>query len=974
MPIKREAFEAPAPKSDQVDVKALVQSLMKGKSRDEQIALASAFLVREKVDDEKSPKLVHKKPETPDELWIYIRDHFGIELSRTAVCEGHSAPFEMIELAFFELIPNIFEIASRGGGKSFKAALLHELFSRFFPGCETVTFGAVEEQSRKVYDTFVERFLDKGLEDGETEVDGEAKITETKHKNGSKNTCFPATLAKVNGPHPPKVHSDEVEIMKPVAWRESQPLYTPVATPTGWTTIGALKLGDLVIGADGMPTKVTKIMDYGEADIYRVTLTDGRSTECCADHLWTVAGGSQRTRGVWKVMRTSDMIEAGLKTSSGYRFGIPHGKVVDYFQRELPMDPYVLGVMLGDGHVGTGTFVSSDPEIASKVESLLVDHRLNERPHEGSTRYQIALKTWRGAKTITSIMADLGLQGASSHTKFIPEIYKHGTRADRIELLRGLMDTDGCALEGMSASQYATVSVRLAHDLRELVFGLGGRAILRVKNFKSAWSSGVLYTLDISFGDGTIPFSLSRKVRRMTIRQRTLDPSIKSIEPAGRAQVRCIGVNNHDSTYRTTDFIVTHNSRNMASDKIINGIRIKAANIGTSTRKWKNGLVDKIYQHFLVTKAEVEEELGPEATKEEVRELVSMRTQFWVLVNCIFENAEQVPNCRTAPENADLPEHELCKCNQVHQGRWDNGDIRTLESVCRGRLYRSRGHRSYGEVVQLFIQNDRRTWEAQQECTEAESEGLYISAFSRSRHGLSNFPLDPANGPFYTGTDWGHDHAACTLWAQYLERPVTATRYDGSSIVIPAASRVIFSEIYEPGLIDADFGQKVQMREVSLARYTSFARLPIRKRWADVQGRGARATWSRMGLSTAEYSTRNVEEQISGVRGMYESDRVFVVVDQCPAYCDEIEGWRKLENGKESTPNDAMAAGRYLFLGMLDIYKDPGSIGMVEQLAAANASVPTAPAGRTHRSHAALEHESRPDETWHSGFRPSVPV
>jgi hypothetical protein len=349
--------------------------------------------------------------------------------------------------------------------------------------------------------------------------------------------------------------------------------------------------------------------------------------------------------------------------------------------------------------------------------------------------------------------------------------------------------------------------------------------------------------------------------------------------------------------------LVWRESRNLAADRVFeDGRRIKAQNYATSTMKWKNGRVHKILKKF-------------------------------------FEVARQVLNCRCAAENDDMPEFDWdfddtsrkCGCHAVKNGFWPGeagqpGPERTLEDVCRGRLYRSRGHRSYGEVIQLFRQNDKETWEAQQECSEAESSGNYVKSFSRERHGLQSFPIDPANGPFYEGVDWGDTNPACVLVCQYLQRAVRAMRYDGERILIPRGSRVLVGEIYKTGITAAELGQQTIVLETRLAANTTFRRVPVRKRFADVQGAGSRRDWRKLGLKTHKYSTRNFDEQVKEVRGMYDAMRAFVVVDACPHYADEIEGWHEDEAGNEvEVDNHAMAAGRYLFYGMHDVYGDSGA-------------------------------------------------
>jgi hypothetical protein len=388
-------------------------------------------------------------------------------------------------------------------------------------------------------------------------------------------------------------------------------------------------------------------------------------------------------------------------------------------------------------------------------------------------------------------------------------------------------------------------------------------------------------------------------------------------------------------------------SRNLAADKVTpDGRRIRGQNMATSTMKYMGGRVWQIREKFLDAKAKAIERFG--ANKQLVDDAITKTAPFYVLTWCLFEVAEQVPNCRAAPENADLPEWEpgldradcKCDCNEITNGWLEQKDDegqrepRTLESVCEGRFYRSRGHRSRGEVVQLFMQNDERTFSAQQLCRETETEGLYLPNFNRKRHGLSVFPFDIANGPVYTGTDWGFTDEAAVLWIQYLERAVEAVRYDGEKIVVPRGARVAIAERTIARKTATELGQEAILREVKMANVLSVDRVPVRRRWADLQGAGDRRDWAKMGLKTARYSTRDFGEHVKEWRGLVDADRFYVVTDEdrftgmgCPVLVEQIGGWRE-EDGKESRelPQHVVSAGRYVLYGMHDIYMDSGAM------------------------------------------------
>ncbi len=691
------------------------------------------------AQEELEKRLAEQGPQTDDELHDWIRFELGMNIPRVSVCPTHDPPFKFIADIYFERVNAVLAMGNRGGGKTMLVAILHWINSLFKPGCESCTFGATEAQSLRCYAHLKGWIYDK--KGDKKPIIVSSLMRETAFSNGSVVEVLPGTPAAVNGPHPQKAHADEIELMDGGTWKESQPIDTLIATPQGWRRMGDLRIGDYVFGRDGNPTRVIKIRDYGQEQVYRVELTDGRTTECCADHLWTVAGMIQRRRDIWKVMRTSDIIGSGLRTSSGFRFAIPQAKAVDFeIEDHLPIHPYVLGVLLGDGYIGGDApqFRSEDQEIVDRVNELLGEGHFISTAANGVHGIRRAYSEC-GFKTF---LQESGIEKANSFTKFIPDRYKFASRQSRLEILRGLMDTDGCALDGNSVAQFASVSERLSKDLREIVFSLGGRAILRQKNFKSYWSSGVLYTLDISFNDGTIPFYLRRKVTKMVSRQRTLDPSIKSIEPSRQVKVRCIGVDNADSTYLTENYIVTHNSRNMTMSKVLpNGTTIPPQDICTSTRKGPNGRMQELINEIIDA---VRYGFKPPRTLYQ-----------W----CIKETASQVPNCQVA--NPDLGEEDKCQCHLVRKGEWAEKDDegrprpRLLRDICGGDFYKSRGWQPFADVIKQFTENDQETFEVQQLCLKPEMQWHYMPTFAEETHCIRNYEADPRNGPIFTSTDWG---------------------------------------------------------------------------------------------------------------------------------------------------------------------------------------------------------------------------
>ena len=154
---------------------------------------------------------------------------------------------------------------------------------------------------------------------------------------------------------------------------------TPVLTPDGFRPIGTLTVGDLVIGSNGEPTPVIGVYPQGEKDIYRLTAQDGASTLCSGDHLWAVATRDDRRRGKpLRVLTTREMI-GNLRANHYHRYELPlHSAPVRFPYREVPMDPYALGLLLGDGCLTgatTPSFATSDPELAYELKRLLPGYR-----------------------------------------------------------------------------------------------------------------------------------------------------------------------------------------------------------------------------------------------------------------------------------------------------------------------------------------------------------------------------------------------------------------------------------------------------------------------------------------------------------------------------------------------------------------------------------------------------------------------
>ena len=363
----------------------------------------------------------------------------------------------------------------------------------------------------------------------------------------------------------------------------SQPVDTPVLTPDGFRQIGELAVGDLVIGSDGKPTPVLGVYPQGEKDIYRVTAQDGGSTLASGDHLWAVATRDDRRRGKpLRVLTTREMI-GNLRANHYHRYELPlHSAPVRFPYREVPMDPYALGLLLGDGCLTGATtpgFATGDPELAWELQLRLPGIEVRPR---GGPDYQLNRVTSPGdvitlENPVTAVARRLGVIGARSATKFVPHLYLYNSARVRLAVLQGLLDTDGGPVTQRNRTcriQYTTTSPQLRDDVIFLVRSLGGVAYHRTRpaegrapglaKGRPVYHRHDAHIIDIRLPEGIEPFRLTRKRDAYDAGGGGGRPMrfIESIEQAGTAAAVCIAVAAADSLYTTEDFLLTHNTLN----------------------------------------------------------------------------------------------------------------------------------------------------------------------------------------------------------------------------------------------------------------------------------------------------------------------------------------------------------------------------------------------------------------------------
>lgn len=320
-----------------------------------------------------------------------------------------------------------------------------------------------------------------------------------------------------------------------------------VATPTGWAKIGSLRPGDEVIGSDGTPTLVTGVFPQGVRELVELTMSDGVRIACDLDHLWTYQTRNDVRHGRWRTTTTAEM----LKVRSGVYFptvkpvsGNPVGGI----------DAYTLGALIGDAsfrHSGL-IFSSVDQEILDR----LVLQGCELRPTGFGCDYSVAGR--QGVlNPVVHELRRLGLWGHLSQEKFIPEAWMRAEPEQRLELLRGLMDTDG-TVDDRGACEFSTSSPVLAEQVAELVRSLGGVVGwtgkgVRVKKTTHLDSYRVAVRLPVC------PFHLQRKSERWRKPERVVR-SLRSWRPVAPDHAVCISVDAEDELFAAEGYSLTHNT------------------------------------------------------------------------------------------------------------------------------------------------------------------------------------------------------------------------------------------------------------------------------------------------------------------------------------------------------------------------------------------------------------------------------
>lgn len=334
---------------------------------------------------------------------------------------------------------------------------------------------------------------------------------------------------------------------------KGQPVDGRVATPAGWRRVGDLRVGDAVVGSNGLPTRVVGVYPRGRLPIYTVSFTDGALLQVDGDHLWAVRSpGDLYCDRAWRVVTTRDLRAEGVKHGAQRKWHIPLVAPVTFAPVTLPLPPYALGALLGDGGLTNGDSIRFSTADAEILEEVCCETGLTPR-FSGQYDYRLVSEGTRDNPALDALR-ELEVC-VPSYDKRIPPLYLRGAIPDRKRLLRGLMDTDGWVQNAGKASLFSSSSEQLARDVVELVQSLGGVATLHRKS--TTHRDAFVVNVNTPFN----PFFLRRKADEWQPRAKYPPRRmIDAITPAGEAEVVCIQVEADDNLYVADAYVVTHNT------------------------------------------------------------------------------------------------------------------------------------------------------------------------------------------------------------------------------------------------------------------------------------------------------------------------------------------------------------------------------------------------------------------------------
>lgn len=364
------------------------------------------------------------------------------------------------------------------------------------------------------------------------------------------------------------------------------PDYTIIPTPIGDRKVSDIKVGDELFDGFGNPTKVLAVYPQGEKEVWEVEFKDGRKAECCEEHLWSYCTvGQKKVSKENRKFYTNTLKEISKKElyrkSDGYQILVPMQQAVHFSKKDFSIDPYILGLALGDGSFRYDSknkafmFSSADEELVNSFETIMGWSSKKYSNHSFYSWYFEDLNNLSHKNVwVEEFLKDYPkLWNVKSEDKFIPQEYFMGSIEQRLDLLNGLLDTDGSIDKEKGRISFYTVSNQLKEDVIKLSLSLGFKATYLIDDHKDTLP---VFKIEITGKpeDKVKLFKLSRKKEIILNwfnngkrkENNLFNPIVKITKTNKKTPMTCFYVDNDEHLFLMNDYIVTHNTRTMIAD------------------------------------------------------------------------------------------------------------------------------------------------------------------------------------------------------------------------------------------------------------------------------------------------------------------------------------------------------------------------------------------------------------------------
>ncbi|MCR2830990.1 ATPase, T2SS/T4P/T4SS family [Acidithiobacillus ferrooxidans] len=334
----------------------------------------------------------------------------------------------------------------------------------------------------------------------------------------------------------------------------------------GITKIEDIVVGDRVMGADGKPRLVTHL-HRGVDSMYRITPNKGVAFEVNGGHILALKNHSSDD---FECISVNDYIKKSADFRHRHKLSFMRGTCAFAESTDLPVDPYLLGVIIGDGYVGSNCVQVGKPDVevyeAVSSASATMGMQVNlysRTDSNGMLKYGIVKKIGGGGRTnnLLRILRDLGLDRKKAGEKFIPHSYRVADVNSRLDLLAGLIDTDGSVDTSHGRYKFTSKSLQLVDDVAFVARSLGFYVkVTSYTGLNTYTGKTATYHTAILSGGMVLPNRVQRKTLQHKDESR-VDVLVTgfSVEPTGEGEYfgfEC----DMDHLYVDANFMVHHNS------------------------------------------------------------------------------------------------------------------------------------------------------------------------------------------------------------------------------------------------------------------------------------------------------------------------------------------------------------------------------------------------------------------------------